>query len=150
MGDNEGQRFHLATVTLNIIAIAAFATLVCFVTSAALAEEVERSGNNWHRVCACRAQQELHDGLAVGPRPPTSLRRSPINDCWQARGGPHELRQSGNGTGNDVGFDRRKGLGKRGPDARGRLPVPERPSLHVSDTVAAGRLFHAPRWREAR
>jgi hypothetical protein len=161
MDDNEGQLLDLATVTLSIIAIAAFvATLVRFDTSAALAEEVRRSGNYWHQVCAsqnsadvmrCRAYlQGLHDGMTVGRQRRTSLRRSPpIHDCWQARGGWRELRQSGKG--NDVDFDRRMKLGKRGPDTlRDGLHVHERPPMHVSDVVAAGRLFHVPRWWEAR
>jgi hypothetical protein len=47
MGDNEDERFDLAPATRSIMAMAAFvATLVCFVTSGALAEEVRRSGNS--------------------------------------------------------------------------------------------------------
>jgi hypothetical protein len=161
MGDNQDQRIDLATVTLSIVAIAAFVTtLACFVTSAALAEEVRRSGNYWHRVCAsqnradvlsCRAYlQGLDDGLTGRRQRRTSLRRSPpINGCWQARGGRHDFRQSGNGTGNDVGFDRRKGLEKQGPDAF-RDGIHADKSMYVSDAVAAARLFHVPRWREAR
>jgi hypothetical protein len=163
MGDTEDKRIDLATVrtvTLSIIAIAAFVTtLACFVTSVALAEEVRRSGNYWHRVCAsqdradvlrCSAYLQGLDDVTGRRQRRTSLRRSPpINGCWQARGGRHEFRQSSNGTGNDVGFDRRKGLKKQGPDAfRDGIHVDR--SIYVSDTVAAARLFHVPRWREAR
>jgi hypothetical protein len=163
MGDNEDQLIDLATATLSILAITAFvATIVYFGASAALAEEVTKSGNYWHQVCAsqnsadvlsCRAYlQGLHHGMTVGRQRRTSPRRSPlINHCWRAREGRHELRQSGNGRGNDVGFDRRMALGKRGQDAVGDgIHVHERPPMHVSDAVAAGRLFHVPRWREAR
>jgi hypothetical protein len=160
MDNNKDPLLDLATFALSIIAIAAFvATLGCFGNSA-LAEEFRRSGDYRHQICAnsshglrCRGyQRELHDGLTVGRQRRTSLRRSPrINECWQARGGRHELWRSGNGRGNDLGFARRRGVGERGPDTlRDGIRVDERPSMHVSDAIAAGRLFHAPRWREAR
>jgi hypothetical protein len=96
MGDYEDQLIDVTTVRLSIIAIAAFVATLVYGTSAALAEEVRRSGNHWHQVCAsrnsadvlrCRAYlQGLYDGFTVGHHRRTSLRRSPpIMDCWQAR-----------------------------------------------------------------
>jgi hypothetical protein len=162
MGDNEDPVIDLATAKLSIIAIAGLVvTLVCFDNSSALAQQVGKSGNYWHQLCArqssadvlqCRIYlQGLHDGLIVGRRTRTALRMSPtINDCWQARGGRHDLRRSGNGTGNAARFDLHNGPDKRGLDAfRHGVHVHERPSMHVSDAVATARLFHVPRWREA-